>query len=88
MAGTRKGILLRLDPAVHDALARWAADDLRSTNAQIEFLLRDALNRAGRMPRNAGGIPRRGRPPRDRADGHADVDTEEDTDEQTENPGA
>ncbi|HEY1573931.1 MAG TPA: hypothetical protein VGG05_21485 [Pseudonocardiaceae bacterium] len=77
MAGTRKGILLRLDPAVHDALARWAADELRSTNAQIEFLLRDALNRAGRMPRGAGGIPRRGRPPR-----------EPDTEERTENPRA
>ena len=40
----RKNILLRLDPAVHDALARWASDDLRSTNAQIEFLLRRALD--------------------------------------------
>ena len=39
----RKGVLLRLDPAVHDALARWANDELRSTNAQIEFLLRRAL---------------------------------------------
>jgi len=43
----RKGILLRLDPAVHDALARCAADELRSTNAQIEFLLRRALAEAG-----------------------------------------
>jgi hypothetical protein len=43
----RKSILLRLDPAVHDALARWAADELRSTNAQIEFLLRRALGDAG-----------------------------------------
>jgi hypothetical protein len=60
----RKGILLRLDPAVHDALARWAADELRSTNAQIEFLLRDALAKAGRMPGGAGKIPRRGRPPK------------------------
>ena len=42
----RKGVLLRLDPAVHDALARWAADELRSTNAQIEFLLRRALGDA------------------------------------------
>jgi hypothetical protein len=58
----RKGILLRLDPAVHDALARWAGDELRSTNAQIEFLLRDALLKAGRMPAEAGNIPRRGRP--------------------------
>jgi hypothetical protein len=65
VAGTRKGILLRLDPAVHDALTRWAGDELRSTNAQIEFLLRAALTRAGRMPQGARGIPRRGRPPRD-----------------------
>ena len=34
----RKQLLLRLDPAVHDAVARWAADDLRSVNAQIEVL--------------------------------------------------
>jgi hypothetical protein len=67
VAGTRKGILLRLDPAVHDALARWAGDELRSTNAQIEFLLRAALTKAGRMPKDAHGIPRRGRPPRDDA---------------------
>ena len=46
----RKGVLLRLDAAVHDALARWASDDLRSTNAQIEFLLRRALDEAGRLP--------------------------------------
>jgi len=39
----RKSVLLRLDPAVHDALAKWAADEMRSTNAQIEFLLRRAL---------------------------------------------
>lgn len=58
----RKSILLRLDPAVHDALARWAADELRSTNAQIEFLLRRALTDAGRAPANADAIPRRGRP--------------------------
>jgi hypothetical protein len=58
----RKGVLLRLDPAVHDALARWAGDELRSTNAQIEFLLRAALTKAGRMPREAKKIPRRGRP--------------------------
>lgn len=58
----RKGVLLRLDPAVHDALARWAGDELRSTNAQIEFLLRKALHDANRMPREAGRIPRRGRP--------------------------
>jgi hypothetical protein len=61
----RKGVLLRLDPAVHDALARWAADELRSTNAQIEFLLREALVDANRMPSNVSGIPCRGRPPKE-----------------------
>lgn len=59
----RKQMLLRLDPAVHDALARWAADELRSANAQIEFLLRRALAEAGRLPGGAAPIPRRGRPP-------------------------
>lgn len=55
-------MLLRLDPAVHDALARWARDDLRSVNAQVEMLLRRALVEAGRAPDGAGPIPRRGRP--------------------------
>jgi hypothetical protein len=58
----RKGVLLRLDPAVHDALARWAADELRSTNAQIEFLLRRALADANRLPRHAKEMRRPGRP--------------------------
>jgi hypothetical protein len=57
----RKSILLRLDPSVHDALARWAADELRSTNAQIEFLLRRALTDAGRGA-SARPLPKRGRP--------------------------
>ncbi len=59
----RKQLPLRLDPAVHDALAHWAADELRSLNAQIEMLLRRALDDAGRMPKQAKAIPRRGRPP-------------------------
>jgi hypothetical protein len=59
----RKQVLLRIDPAVHDALARWAADEFRSLNAQIDMLLRRALTDAGRMPRQAGPLPRRGRPP-------------------------
>jgi hypothetical protein len=59
----RKSVLLRLDPAVHDALARWANDELRSTNAQIEYLLRRALADAGRLPRHAGPMRPRGRPP-------------------------
>jgi len=49
----RKKVLLRLDPAVHDAVARWAGDELRSTNAQIEFLLRRALTEAGRLKADA-----------------------------------
>ncbi len=44
----RKEFLVRLDPQVHDALRRWADDDLRSLNAQMEFLLREALRQAGR----------------------------------------
>ncbi len=62
-------MLLRLDPAVHDALAAWAAQDLRSVNAQIDWLLRQALIRAGRMPADAAGPTRRGRPPRDAREG-------------------
>ena len=58
----RKSVLLRLDPAVHDALARWAGDELRSTNAQIEFLLRRALADVGRLPGKAGEMRRPGRP--------------------------
>ncbi|MFJ9695487.1 hypothetical protein [Kitasatospora sp. NPDC101183] len=81
MATERKKLLLRLDPSVHDALARWAADDLRSTNAQIEFLLRRALGDAGRMPGGAAGLPRRGRPPKpspETGDSAADSDTDAD----------
>ena len=59
----RKSILLRLDPAIHDALARWASDELRSTNAQIEFLLRRALAQASRLPRHTTPTRPRGRPP-------------------------
>ena len=62
MSRERKPVLLRVDPAVHDALARWAADEFRSVNAQIELLLRRALTDAGRMPKKAGPLPRRGRP--------------------------
>jgi hypothetical protein len=46
----RKAFLLRVDRALLDAVQRWANDDLRSLNAQIELLLRDALKRAGRLP--------------------------------------
>ncbi len=46
----RKPLMLRLDPATLDALRGWAADELRSLNAQIEFVLRRALREAGRLP--------------------------------------
>jgi len=46
----RKTFLVRLDPALHEALQRWADADLRSLNAQIEFLLRRALKDANRLP--------------------------------------
>ena len=58
----RRQVLLRIDPAVHDALMRWADDELRSLNANVEMLLRRALTDAGRMPKKAGPLPRRGRP--------------------------
>ena len=44
----RKAFLLRIDPAVLEAVQKWAGDELRSINAQVEFALRDALARAGR----------------------------------------
>ena len=67
----RKAFLLRLDPRVHDALQRWAADDLRSLNAQIEFLLRRALAERRRLrPNDDGeGRPDPAAPPGGRDDG-------------------
>ena len=50
----RKPMLLRVDPQVHAALTKWAADDLRSTNAHVEWLLRQALLKAGRLPPTQG----------------------------------
>ena len=49
----RKPFLLRLDPAIFARMQRWADDDLRSLNAQIEFVLRRALEQAGRYKRPA-----------------------------------
>ena len=51
----RKPFLLRVDPKVLQALQGWAADDLRSLNGQIEFLLRRVLMEAGRLPRKKRG---------------------------------
>ncbi|MBE6474802.1 MAG: hypothetical protein E7Z95_04400 [Actinomyces succiniciruminis] len=72
--GKRKQVLLRLDPAVHAAIAKWAADDLRSVNAQIEIILRRALDDAGRGVK-AAPMRGRGRPRKDAdADGARDGD--------------
>jgi hypothetical protein len=60
----RKNVLIRMDSSVYDALARWAGDELRSTTAQIEMLLRESLRQAGRLPSKAAPMPRRGRPAR------------------------
>jgi hypothetical protein len=46
-----KRFLLRLDPALFDAIRRWADDDLRSINGQIEYLLTEQARRTGRLPR-------------------------------------
>ena len=51
----RKSFALRIDAKTYDAMQRWAKDDLRSLNAQIEYVLRESLRRAGRLPRDAGG---------------------------------
>jgi hypothetical protein len=45
----KKKFLLRIDENIHAALEKWAADELRSINAQIEFLLKDAVRKAGRL---------------------------------------
>jgi hypothetical protein len=50
----RKAFLLRIDPKVLEAVQRWADDDLRSLNAQIEFLLRRMLREAGRLKDGSG----------------------------------
>jgi len=58
----RKPFLLRLAPEVYDVLQKWAADDLRSLNGQIEFLLRRALDEAGRPVRGTSGAEPTPRP--------------------------
>jgi hypothetical protein len=50
----RKPFLLRIDPGLYDALSRWAADELRSLNGQIEYLLRQSVVQAGRAPGETG----------------------------------
>jgi hypothetical protein len=50
----RKQYPLRIDPEIWAAVERWAADEMRSSNAQMEWIVRDALRRAGRLPRRGG----------------------------------
>jgi hypothetical protein len=61
----RKSFPLRLDPLLHDAIERAAAGDLRSVNAQIEVMLREALARRG-IKVGQSSAPKRGRPPKAR----------------------
>jgi hypothetical protein len=63
---SRRSFLLRIDPEVLDAVQRWANDDLRSLNGQVEFLLRAALRQAGRAQRSAA-------PDAPASPGHADA---------------
>lgn len=57
----RKSFLIRIDRELLDAVQRWANDDLRSLNGEIEFLLRDALKGAGRLPKPKGAVSHRER---------------------------
>ena len=50
----KKKFLLRIDDNIHAALEKWAADELRSINGQIEYLLKDSLKKAGRLKSNTG----------------------------------
>jgi hypothetical protein len=52
----KKRYLLRLEPELYRRLEKWAADELRSVNAQIEYLLRDSLVRAGRLGNTKKGV--------------------------------
>ena len=63
----KKKFLLRLDPEIYEAVQRWAADEWRSVNGQIEYVLRDCLRRAGRLPSS-------GRPGRKTADANGEGD--------------
>jgi hypothetical protein len=56
----RKTFPLRLDPALYQALQRWADSELRSANGQIEFLLRRALQEVGRLPEKPPALPQAG----------------------------
>ena len=72
-----KRFLLRLDPRLFDAIRRWADDDLRSINAQIEYLLTDQARRAGRLQSKPVPRPRAAPPTDDGAAPDADAPTDE-----------
>jgi hypothetical protein len=72
-----KRFLLRLDPRLFEALRRWAQDDLRSINAQIEYLLTEQVRKAGRLPHQAA----RQRPNQPIAPPHDDDDDSIDSEE-------
>lgn len=55
---SKKSFPLRLDPILYQALERWAADEFRSVNGHIEYLLREALRREGRLP-SPHGLPKK-----------------------------
>jgi hypothetical protein len=76
-----KRFLLRLDPRLFDALRRWANEDLRSINAQIEYLLTDAARRAGRLPSKPVPRPRASTPTDDGTAPDTDAPTDAPTDE-------
>jgi hypothetical protein len=59
----RKSFLLRIDARVLEGVQRWANDDLRSLNAQVEYLLREALRKAGRAPSDPPPAPPEGQTP-------------------------
>lgn len=52
MAKEKKQVLLRIDPKLHELLQIWAKDEFRSVNSHIEYVLRDAMKRAGRLPKS------------------------------------
>lgn len=52
----RKSFLMRISPELYEALAKWAADELRSVNAQIEYVLTDAVRKAGRERKGKGKV--------------------------------
>ena len=72
----RKAVLIRIPEELYDALAKWADDKLRSTNAQIEYLLQDAVKKAGRSKKPKAGA---GTPPReDGSDAKSTADADAD----------